>query len=119
MQLPDESKTYYTTAVKGEKSFEHFGIHPSTCSLYGKKPEDIVDVEIKISSNQTKPQPNQKTQKADYWGWWKENDQRFSLIYSQFFLLDMCFVSGTKAAEEVGHGKAYRIVVKEKKEICR
>ncbi len=42
--------------------FRHFGIRPFTASIYGDKPEDIVNVKCTISDDQT------EHTSPDYWG---------------------------------------------------
>jgi len=96
-------------AVKGEKSYKHFGIHPITAQLYGEKREDIVELEFEADEDQTVPESNKEYTEADYWGWiYEGSDSPTTLMYPQYFLLNMCFPSGIKAAEESGKGKAYR-----------
>jgi len=98
------------TLNKAGKFYQHFGIHETLCSLYGDKPEDIVEVEFHISEDQTVPKPNEKMLSADYWGWY--NNKEFTMmIYAQRFLLEMCFPNGIKASEDYGQGKAYRLEI--------
>ena len=106
-------ENFRTTATLNKKRdfYQHFGIRSVLCSLYGDKPEDIVVVEFKISENQEVPQPNAPALNADYWGWYDNNTKKFSMIYAQHFLLEMCFPYGTKASEEFGKGKAYRLEI--------
>jgi len=100
------------TLNKTGKFYQHFGIREILCSLYGDKPEDIVEVEFKISDDQTVPKPNEKMLSADYWGWYSNKDQKFTMmIYAQRFLLEMCFPNGIKASEDYGDGKAYRLEI--------
>lgn len=108
-------KKYQNTAVKSEKGFKNFGIRPVSASLYGNKPEDIVDVEITIAEDQSVPSfdEQKKSDSPDYWGWIAKGEDRFSIIFGQRFLLNMAFVSGIEAAEEHDKGKAYRINVEE------
>lgn len=97
-------------AIKGSKIFEHFGIHPKTASLYGRQAAEIIEVEVSISDNQEKPKSG-KMEAADYWGWWDYKRNEFSLIWPQYFLLNMCFPYGMVPQEERGDGKAYRVNV--------
>jgi len=97
------------TAVHNGKYFDHFGIHKKTASLYGNKVEEIVDVSIEIADNQELPVNDLD---VDYWGWWDEDEQKFTLVYAARFLLNMCFPAGIKVTEESGKGKAYRVNVK-------
>lgn len=104
---------FTTTAVldKSGKYYHHFHITELSASLYGDKPEDIVTVELKISDNQDKPEKNANVLNTDYWGWFDEPRQEFTMIYPQYFLLNMCFPYGIKAEEDRKYGKAYRLEV--------
>jgi hypothetical protein len=88
--------------------YKHFGINPVSAVLYGDKPEDIVEVNIRISDDQSTP-VNYNSMIADYWGWYDYKDKKFSLIYPKRFLLEMCFPYGIAASERAGQGKAYRL----------
>ena len=112
-----KNKIFKITATlnKNGKFLEHFGIHPNLVSLYGKKVEDIINVEFKISENQEIPK-NDNSLNPDYWGWYDYNDNKFDLIYAKYFLFDMCFHYGIKAEEDVGRGKAYRLEILENKD---
>ena len=101
---------FIVTAVLSDKSYHHFGIHPKTASLYGDKVEDIVNVTLKISEDQTIPEPNCKFDAPDYWGW-VNGDNKISMIYPQRFLLNMCFPYGIHAAEKHGDGKSFRVEI--------
>ncbi len=111
-----EIKPSNNTAVLDDKGrYCHFGIRPSLVSLYGNKVEDILNVEITIADDQTpalEPQDDPHVNDADYWGWWAFKQERFSMIYGKYFLLNMCFPAGIKATEDAGQGKAYRLNVK-------
>jgi len=100
---------FIVTVVLSDKSYNHFGIHPKTAQLYDDKVEDIVNLTLKISEDQTIPEPNSKYDAPDYWGWVFRNE--VSMIYPQRFLLDMCFPSGISGAEEHGEGKAFRFEI--------
>ncbi len=102
---------YKTTAVWDGRSYIHFGIHKSLASLYGDDPEDIENLNIKISKDQSIPDPNTNSIDADYWGWYDNGDKEFTMIYSKHFLLNMCFPNGIKASEKAGQGKAYRLEI--------
>lgn len=104
-------KIYKKNAVFNDKYYEHFGIHPSIASLYGDKPEDIVEVKFKISVDQTITKAKDDNMNPDYWGWFDNDDQDFTMIYAKRFLLEMCFPSGIKPCEEKNQGKAYRLEI--------
>jgi hypothetical protein len=101
-----------TTAIFNDKNFEHFGIHSMTAVLYGHKASEIREVELAIAEDQSRPQANDLNMEADYWGWWDEQRQAFTMIYAKYFLLNMCFPSGIKASEAAEQGRAYRLHVK-------
>jgi hypothetical protein len=106
-------KTFKITATLNERGdfYQHFGIHPKLASVYGDKPEDIVEIKFKISDDQSIP-PNDQSMNPDYWGWYDNNSKKFSMmIYAKRFLLEMCFPYGIKASEDKGHGKAYRLEI--------
>ncbi len=113
--LPKLDAIHNSTATDSGKGYNHFGIHKSTARLYGDKPEDIVEVAMTISEDQTlppEPQDDPKVNEPDYWGWWSFTQERFTMVYAKRFLLSMCFPAGIKGAEEYGEGKAYRLIVK-------
>ncbi len=112
-------KSLITTAVLNDSGcFVHFGITPTSAVLYGKKPTDIIEVEIEEMSDQTNPPLPQddKNIDPDYWAWYDFEADRFStgLIWYKYFLLNMCFPFGIKAAENSKRGKAYRVKVKQR-----
>lgn len=108
-------KSFTTTAaisltLDKKEYFRHFGIRPSIASMYGDKPEDIVNVKCTISEDQTEHTA------PDYWGWYDLNEKRWSigsLIQPSFIQFKMCFPYGYKAEEERGYGKAYRLDIEE------
>lgn len=107
-------QTFKTTATLNErgKFYQHFGISPFTAMLYGDKPKDIVDVEFKISDNQSFENFDSNDFTVDYWGWYDNKDQKFgNMIFAKRFMLDMCFPAGIIATEESGKGKAYRLEI--------
>jgi hypothetical protein len=105
-------KQFKMNAIKDPKCYKHFGIHPSTASLYGHKEEEIVEVLMGIAEDQTRPEPNNHPEEADYWGWIATGEEEpTTLLYAQYFLLNMCFPYGIKASEEKGQGKAYRLKI--------
>ena len=104
-------KNFTKTAVWDKKCYYHFGIRPSTASLYGDDPNDIVTLKLKISKDQSIPELNTKHKEADYWGWYEAKEKEFTMIYPQRFLLDMCFTYRMSAEEKRGRGKAYRLEI--------
>jgi hypothetical protein len=102
--------TFKHNATFNGKNYEHFGIHPNLASIYGKKPEDVIEVCLKISDNQEIPKKD-NNMVVDYWGWFDNKKQNFTIIYPKRFLLEMCFPYGIKASEDKGDGKAYRLEI--------
>jgi len=107
--LLGEETVIQQKAVWNGKHYEHFGIIKELVNIYGHKAEDVCDVELKISSDQRLPVPNDGDMNHDYWGWFDFERQEFSMIYPKRFLLNMCFAYGIEASEEAKQGKAYRL----------
>jgi propanediol utilization protein len=104
-------KSQWLRAIKDPSgSYRHFGIHPSTASLYGVKPSEIVEVFAEMHENQELPNDEDLNEKSevDYWGWYTEKET-MSLVYQRRFLLNMCFPYGILTAENLRQGKAYRL----------
>lgn len=111
-----KDKVYTNTAAFNGEYFTAFGIHSVTAGLYGYKDKDIINVEMTIAEDQTippSPQHDKNVNNIDYWGWWDNQDKKFTHIYQKRFLLDMCFPYGIEKTEEAGKGKAYRLNIKE------
>ena len=100
------------TLNKKGKYYQHFGIREISACLYGDDPKDIVKVKLKISEDQSVPKHDAQILSADYWGWWDNKKNRFTLIYAKRFLLEMCFPN-MDISEERGQGKAYRLEIVE------
>lgn len=93
--------------------YKHFNIHEKTLSLYGSyKNEDILNVRVRIHEDQS-PADEKSISAPDYWAWVDSKGKISSLIWAQYFLLNMCFPYGLKAEEERGAGKAYRVTITE------
>ena len=106
-----QHEDFTVNAVWHDKYYHHFGIHPTLASMYGDKPEDIVELTLRVSDDQSIPGANREYMEPDYCGWLRADDQKFHMIYSERFLLDMCFPAGIKGTEEMGQGKAYRLEI--------
>lgn len=106
-------KNIKTTAVWNGRFFQHFGITEKSAILYGEDEDDIEEVELKISENQSIPFSEQETNKkdVDYWGWYNNETKEITLIWHKRFLLNMCFPYGIEATETAGKGKAYRLEI--------
>jgi len=111
--LYNKNKVFYDTAIIEDNIFDDFGIHPKSAVMYGRKPEDIVDVEMRISDDQSIPKT--PTKSADYWGWFDFEETALTLVWKQRILLEMCFPYGTKILEEKEMGKMFRLNVSLKK----
>jgi hypothetical protein len=108
----DVKNEYLHTAVIEDNKFTHFGIHPISASLYGHEESEIVSVVLEVHEDQTPVTIKAQELKAvDYWGWFDKERKAFTMIYQQYFLLDMCFPYGIKAEEDRDFGKAYRLRV--------
>jgi len=93
--------------------YKHFGISEITASLYGSKLSEIIKVKVEISEDQSPVPPKHVPNQADYWAWVDSKGKLSTLIWPQWFLLNMCFPYGLKAEEERGGGKAYRVNILE------
>lgn len=100
-----------TTAVLNGNHYHHFGINRNFASIYGDKSEDVEDVKLKISDDQSLPKKNDNSMDTDYWGWYDYERQDFTMIYPKRFLLDICFAYGIKASEDHNQGKSYRLKI--------
>jgi hypothetical protein len=103
--------TFEETAILGDKGYNDFGINSMSARMYGHKPSDIVNLKLRVSENQVRPQYNEHTIEADYWGWFDFEENQFTMIYPQLVILHMCFAYGIKAQENRNRGRAYRLEV--------
>lgn len=110
-----ENQVFKTTAILEDGRYQHFGIHPMTCNLFGHKKEEIVELSFQIHEDQTKLnfEVERDSKDADYWGWFDQEKTpptfSSSLIYPKYFLLNICFPYGIQGSEDKNQGKAYRI----------
>lgn len=112
--MPEPEQIFETTATLVNGVYYHFGIIRSLCSMYGVKESEVQDLKFKISVDQERRNTKgQQVKEKDYWGWYDFKQQRFSLIYPAYFLLNMCFPNGIEASEEASQGKAYRLYILE------
>lgn len=84
----------------------HFGIHEKTASLYGIKPENIMNVVLKYTDNQT----INKNQ-YEIWGYYEYEKQRFSLIFNNYAKLTVCFPNNMKTYERDHKGVCIKLEV--------
>lgn len=103
---------FTTTCVWAGNHYKSFGVRREFPSLYGVNEDDIVEVELGVHEDQSPDSDNTgQVMKADYWGWFDNGRNEFTMIWPKYFLLNMCFPYGIKAAEEVGQGKAFRLKI--------
>lgn len=101
--------TFTATCTKADYGdfFTDFGIHKDHAHIWGAKSEDVLEVKMCISENQSPPDWNAQ----EYWGWYDFELKEFSLIFPNYKLLFVCFPYGIKSAEDCGKGKAYRLKI--------
>ena len=104
-------KEFKISAVNEGRYYKHFGIHEKTACLYGVSVDQIEQITMIVSDDQDRPGDDYTPLEPDYWGWVDEKEE-LTFVYSQFFLLNMCFPSGIDMAEKIGRGKAYRLEIK-------
>lgn len=112
--------TFSTTAsfCKRTNKYKDFGIFPQFSNIYGVDKNDIKQLTLKISEEQSKDiDLFSDNISPDYWGYYSFEKQKFILIYPKYFLLNMCFPYGIKALEERNDGKAYRLEIVEVKDL--
>ena len=110
--MPEPEQIFETTATDVDGVWYHFGIIKSMSQLWGKKESEVEEIKFKIHPDQERNHPKgRQTNKVDYFGWWDNRVNKFTLIYPAYFLLDMCFPHGIKGSEEDNQGKAYRLLI--------
>ena len=57
----------------------------------------------------------QDDEESNYWGWWDNETEKFSMIYASKVQSDVCFTYGAEAAEESGEGKQMNVFIEELK----
>ena len=117
-------KEYLTTATRTsvrkknneeEDCFEHFGIRPTFCCLYGNKPEDIINVRCEVTDVNIDNR-DRNNLNVEYWGWIsRENPETVSMIHGAYFLFNMCFPNGAEICERRGQGKCVNLKIEEVK----
>ena len=107
--------TYYGHRVvghNGEERWEHIYKSKGQVAMCGRlkgEEERIYTLEITVSPDQDNGNPTE----LDYWGWCDCGGDRFSMIQPFYAALNMCFAGGIDRAEEIGGGKAFRLIIKE------
>lgn len=48
-----------------------------------------------------------------YWGWWDNDKQHFSFVYSWAGAVEMCFPGGTERMTSLGYGRLCKVLVTE------
>lgn len=96
-------------AVFSRGFYQYIGINRAFVYVYGFSDSDIVEVEFKVSENQSIDKCSLQDV-GDYWGWYDFKAQDFVFIFQNRPMLNMAFTYGIKAQEEVKKdGKAYRL----------
>ena len=92
----------------------HFGISKSLASMHGRKPEEVEELMMVVSEDQSIHFVESDKSIVDYWGWRCEEEERFIFIYPNRMLLEMCFVYGIENSERNKKGKVYRLEINKK-----
>lgn len=102
-------ETFTETCVKCDYGdyYTHFGIHKDHAHIWGNKVEDVLEVKMCISENQSPPNRN----KQEYWGWYDFEQKEFTMIYPNYKMLFVCFPYGIEIEEKHNKGKAYRLEI--------
>lgn len=105
IKINNEYKKIYSTIEKAK-------LYCDVCKL---NQSQIVHVTINAHVNQSRPTCNKasKIKKADYWGWFDNQKNEFTMIYPNYILLKMCFPYGFEELEKTGEGKVFRLNVTE------
>lgn len=112
MKTKKPKAEFEVSAVKKAKHYAYFHITSQNALLYGSTVDEIIKVKLRIAKDQTVPKEQLKDlPDVDYWGWFDFESDSITLIFQQYFMLDVCFANGIKAAEDAGKGKAYRLEV--------
>lgn len=112
MKTKKPKAEFEVSAVKEAKCYVHFHITAQSALLYGSTVDEIIKVKLRIAKDQTVPKEQLKDlPDVDYWGWFDFASDSITLIFQHYFMLNMCFANGIKAAEDAGKGKAYRLEV--------
>lgn len=90
-----------------EHYYNHFGIHPVSCCVYGDKPEDIENVQLSFH-----PYQNLDQDASEYWGFYLYSDDKISYIHNNYSMMSICFSEGAINAEKNGKGFAVKLNVK-------
>ena len=105
------SEIFIKTCTKSKYGnyYTHFGIDKKFVNIWGNKLEDILEVKMCISENQSLPNINEQ----EYWGWYDFERKEFTIIYSNYKQFSVCFPYGIKVEEDSNKGKAYRLKIVE------
>lgn len=102
-------EVFIKTCVKCDygNHYTHFGIDKRYAYVWGNKSEDVLEVKMCISENQSPPNENEQ----EYWGWYDFEQKEFTMIYPNYKLLSVCFPYGIQIEEKNNRGKAYRLEI--------
>ena len=104
---------FTATAIRRPNFYVQFFVteQPERISSYAQI-DNIVTIKFIIADNQSIPNKIERllSDSYDYWGWFDEKEQRFTHIFHERFLLELCFRNMTML-ETSSQGKAYRLLI--------
>jgi len=87
----------------GVERFFHIFPHPKLALMCGSGP--VYELELRET---------EKGEVSDYWGWYDNEKNDYSMIYPNKTPFKMCFPYGYEAEEKAGKGRAVNLVVVER-----
>jgi len=54
---------------------------------------------------------------SSYWGWWNNEEQRFTLVYLTRGILSMCFPYGIQPEVDLGRGQDHNVFIEEVRDL--
>ena len=98
--------TIHTTGVLSNRGYyENIGITENSAILYGRDASQIEHITFEVSEDQSEGNP----QTMEYWGWFDNKEQDWTLIFPTYYQLCVCFPYELSELEERGYGKACRL----------
>ena len=98
--------TIHTSAVLSNRGYyENIGITEKCAFLYGRDASQIEHIVFEVSEDQSEANP----QTMEYYGWFDNKEQDWTLIFPSYYQLCVCFPYELSELEERGDGKAYRL----------
>jgi len=83
---------------------KYMDFYPSVIQVKMCGDEEVIKVIVREA---------QESETPTHYGWWDNEDQEFSMIYSRILEVKMCSPSGFKVEIEKGEGNIYGLVVEE------